>query len=425
MAGARGRVNPVLTGMALCVLLAGCKAKETTPEVEVTVQAERPVTAPISEQITGDALLAPLAEAALSPKITAPVRKFFVQRGAQVHAGELLAQLEDRELQGAALDSRGGYNAAEATYAQTTRAQVPEDQQKAELDVAQAKANLDLNKSIVKGRTQLFAEGAIPGRDLDTAQAALVQAQAAYDAAEKHLQGFQTIGLTSSKKIAEGTLESAKGKYEGAAAMVSYASLRSPIDGVVTDRPLFAGETAAAGTPLITVMDTSSLLAKLHLAQAVAQRMKVGDKATVTIPGVRDPVDAVVSLVSPALDPGSTTVEIWVKLANAGGRIKPGTPAHVSIVGRTIPYALTIPTSALMTAKDGGLAVMVVGDDGAAHLKPVIVGIRLPETTQIVSGIAPQDMVITGGGYGLDDGTKVKVGPENAAPDSKKDGAKD
>jgi HlyD family secretion protein len=427
MTGATRTLMPTLMGVALCLAVAGCKAKDATLDVQVTVQAGKPRLAPISEQIIGDAVLAPLAEAALSPKITAPVQKFFVQRGAHVHAGQLLVQLEDRDLQGAALDSRGGYNAAEATYAQTTGAQVPEDQQKAELDVAQAKANLDLNKSIVKGRTQLFAEGAIPGRDLDTAQAALVQAQAAYDAAEKHLQGFEKVGLTSSKQVAAGTLESAKGKYEGAAAMASYATLRSPIDGVVTDRPLFAGETAAAGTPLITVMDTSSLLAKLHLAQAVAQRMKVGDKATVTIPGVDDPVDAIVSLVSPALDPGSTTVEVWVKLANAGGQIKPGTPAHVTIVGRTVPDALTVPTSALVTAKDGSLAVMVVGEDGAAHLKPVKVGIRLPDTTQIVSGIAPQSMVITGGGYGIDDGTKVKVGPaeDNSAFGDKKAGAAD
>ncbi len=423
-----GAAPTVLLGIALCIafcsVLAGCKAPDTTPEVQVAVQAEKPKIAPISEQITGDAVLAPLAEAALSPKITAPVQKFFVQRGAHVRSGQLLAQLEDKDLQGAALDSRGGYNAAEATYAQTTRAQVPEDQQKAELDVAQTKANLDLNQSIVKGRTQLFAEGAIPGRDLDTAQAALVQAQAAYDAAEKHLQGFQKIGLTSSKQVAQGTLESAKGKYQGAAAMVSYASIRSPINGVVTDRPLFAGETAAAGTPLITVMDTSSLLAKLHLAQASAQRMKVGDHATVTVPGEADPVDAVVSLISPALDPGSTTVEVWVKLPNVGGNIKAGTPVHVAIVGRTVPDALTVPTSAIMTAKDGGLAVMVVGADNAAHLKPVKVGIRLADTTQILSGIAPQDMVITGGGYGIDDGTKVKVGPadDTAAPDDKKAG---
>ena len=437
MAGSTRRASLGLIGFGLCVLLAGCKAKETTPEVEVTVQAEKPERAAISEQITGDAVLAPLAQAALSPKITAPVKKFFVQRGAHVRSGQLLAQLEDGDLQGAALDSRGSYNAAKATYMQTTGAQVPEDQQKAESDVAQAKANLDLNKSIVKGRTRLFAEGAIPGRDLDTAQAALVQAQAAYDAAEKHLQGFQKIGLTSSKKAAEGTLESAKGKYEGAVAMAGYATLRSPIDGVVTDRPLFAGETATAGSPLITVMDTSSLLAKLHLAQAVAHRMNVGDKATVTVPGEEEPVDAVVSLLSPALDPGSTTVEVWVKLANAGGKIKAGTPVHVTIVGRTVPDALTVPTSALVTAKDGSLAVMVVGEDGAAHQKLVKAGIRLPDRTQIVSGIAPQDMVITGGGYGIDEGTKVKVGPadddkaagkaadDKPASDGKRAGAKD
>lgn len=426
MIDARRTVWVGLAGVALCVALAGCKDTATAPEVQVTVQAEKPEIAPISEHILGDAVLAPLAEAALSPKITAPVQKFFVQRGAHVHAGELLAQLEDKDLQGAALDSHGGYTAAEATYAQTTGAQVPEDQQKVELDVAQAQANLDLNKSIMKARTQLFAEGAIPGRDLDTAQAALVQAQAAYDAAEKHLQGFQKIGLASSKQVAEGTLQSAKGKFEGAAAMVSYASIRSPIDGVVTDRPLFAGETAAAGTPLITVMDTSSLLAKLHLAQASVQRMRVGDKATVTIPGVDNPVDAVVSLISPALDPGSTTVEVWVKLPNAGGKIKAGTPVHVAIVGRTVPDALTVPTSAIMAGKDGGLGVMVI-EDGAAHLKPIKVGIRLPDTTQILSGIGPQDMVITGGGYGLDDGTKVKTGPadDSAPADEKKAGDKD
>ena len=68
--------------------------------------------------------------------------------------------------------------AAQAAYATATRRPVPEDTQKAELDVAQAKSNLDLNNSIVKNRKQLFDQGAIPGRDLDTAQTALVQAQA-------------------------------------------------------------------------------------------------------------------------------------------------------------------------------------------------------------------------------------------------------
>ena len=114
-------------------------------------------------------------------------------------------------------------------------------------------------------------------------------------------------------KAAQGQLTSAEGKYKGAEAQVNYSEIRSPIDGVVTDRPLFAGETAAAGAPLITVMDTSVLLAKTHIAQSLAQQLKVGDGATVHVPGVADPVPAKVSMISPALDPGSTTVEVWLR----------------------------------------------------------------------------------------------------------------
>lgn len=401
----------------LCLGAAGCKKSEPTPEVAVSVQAAKPETGPISEQITGDAILAPLAQAALSPKISAPVKEFYVQRGAHVHAGQLLVSLEDRDLAATALDNRGSYTAAEAAYDQTTKAQMPEDTQRAELDLAQAKANLDLNKSIVSGRRQLFKEGAIPGRDLDTAEAALVQAQAAYDTAAKHLQSVQSVSHTAAGKTAEGQLTSAKGKFQNAEAMLSYASLRSPIDGVVTDRPLFSGETAQAGTPVITIMDTSSLLAKVHLSQAVTQRMKVGDKAQVTVPGMDAPVDATVSLISPALDPGSTTVEVWVRLKNPDGKLKAGTPVHLAIAGRTVPDALQIPTEALIPAKDGSLGVMIVGSDGAAHLKPVQIGIRLSDKVQITSGIGSSDTVITSGGYGIDEGTKVEIKAAGQAGD--------
>ena len=173
-------------------LLPGCK-KEAMPDTVVTVQAEHPEQGSISEHIIADAVLAPLAQSALTPKITAPVRQFYVQRGSRVKQGELLATLENRDLAAAAQDNKGTYMAAEAAYATATKAQVPEDTQKAEADVAEAKANLDLNLSIVKGRKQLFAEGAIPGRDLDTAQAALVQAQAAYDAATIHLNSVRNV----------------------------------------------------------------------------------------------------------------------------------------------------------------------------------------------------------------------------------------
>lgn len=418
------RLQRVACALAVVLLaLAACK-KEAAPEVEVTVQAEHPEQGAMSDHIMADAVLAPLAQAAIVPKITAPVRKFYVQRGARVKEGELLATLENNDLAAAAMDNKGSYEAAEAAFATATKAQVPEDTQRAELDFAQAKANLELNQSIVTSRKQLFAEGAIPGRDLDTANAALVQAQAAFDSAQKHLDSVQKVSREAALKSAQGQLTSAEGKYKGAQAELDYTEIRSPIDGVVTDRPLFAGETAAPGAALITVMETATLLAKTHIAQSLAQQMKIGDEAEVRVPGIDEPVTAKVSLISPALDPGSTTVEVWLRLANKDGKLKVGTPVKVAITGRTVAKAWKVPKPAILTAQDGSKSVMVVGSDGAAHRKPVKLGIEDGDDVQVLSGLAPGDNVITGGAYGLDDGTKVKVGPADAddKPTAGKDG---
>lgn len=395
---------------AALALAAGCK-KEAAPRVEVTVQAAHPEQGPIAEHILADAVLAAQAQAALAPRITAPVRAFYVQRGSRVKAGELLAVLDNKDLTAALMDNQGAYMAAQAAYATATGAQVPEDTLKAESDLATAKANLELNQSIVKSRKQLFAEGAIPGRDLDTAQAALVQARAAYDAAAKHLEAVRSVSRAAALKAARGQLTSAQGKYEGAQAQESYSEIRSPINGVVTDRPLFAGETATAGTPLLTVMDTSSLIAKTHIGQSAAQQLKVGDEATVSVPGMDDPVPATVTMISPALDPGSTTVEIWLKIDNRAGTLKVGTPVKVAITGRRVAEAWKIPSSAVLTGQDGSKSVMVIGSDGTAHRRAVTLGIANGGEVQVLAGLKAADLVITSGAYGMDEGTPVQVGP--------------
>jgi len=412
-------VPAVLLAAALTLLSAGCHKPEVTPAPEVTVQAVQPRQGSISEQITADATLTPLAQAAISPKITAPVKKFYVQRGARVKAGELLATLENGDLSAAALDNEGAYTAAKAGYETATRATVPEDYSKAQLELTQAKANLDLNQSIVTSRTQLFAQGAIPGRDLDTAKAALVQAQAAYDIARQHFESVQKTSNQAALESAKGQLDSAKGKYLGAQAQLSYTEIRSPIDGFITDRPLFAGETAPAGTPLITVMETSTLIAKLHIAQLQAQQLFVGVPAKISVPGLDDPVDAKVSLISPALDAGSTTIEVWLRVENPKNVLKAGTPVHASITGHTVSNVLVVPAEALQTAPDGSKFVMAIAADNTAHKHPVTVGIQSAKEAQILSGIAAKDTVITTGAYALDDGTKVKVGQ---ADDEKKAG---
>jgi multidrug efflux pump subunit AcrA (membrane-fusion protein) len=299
---------------------------------------------------------------------------------------------------------------AQAAYATTTRATIPEEVQKAQLDVDQAGANLEVANRTAEERKRLLQEGAISGRDTDTSIAAAVQAKATYEAAVKHLQSVNNTTRKTDEEASKGQLTSAQGRLMNAETQVTYANLRSPIDGIVTERPLFPGETASAGSSVITVMDTSSLLAKLHIAQSSAQKLKIGGSAQVFIPGIGAPQAATVALISPALDPGSTTVEVWLKLPNADGRYKVGTPVHAVLQGITIPDAIQVPAAAILPADDGSTNVLIVEPDGAAKKRSVKVGLRTTDKVQIVEGVSPADLVITEGGYGLDDGTKVKVG---------------
>jgi len=394
-------------------IISGCK-KTVNQEEEssnaAAVEAEHPSVGPISEQITADAILAPLAQAAIAPRISAPIRAEYVQRGAHVRKGQLLISLENRDLQGSALDSKGAVTSAQAAYVTATHATIPEEVQKAQLDVGQARANLEVANRTAEERKRLLKEGAIAGRDTDTAIAAAVQAKATYDTAVKHLQSVENTTRKTDEEAAKGQLTSAQGRLLNAEAQITYTNLRSPIDGVVTDRPLFPGETASAGTSIITVMDTSSLLAKLHIAQSSAQKLRIGATAQVFIPGIGDPQGATVFLISPALDPGSTTVEVWLKLPNADGRYKVGTPVHTVLQGITIPNAIQVPAPAILPGDDGSTNVLIVEPDGTAKKRSVKVGVRTAEKVQILDGVSPTDLVITEGGYGLDDGSKVKIG---------------
>jgi multidrug efflux pump subunit AcrA (membrane-fusion protein) len=82
------------------------------------------------------------------------------------------------------------------------------------------------------------------------------------------------------------------------------------------------------------------------------------------------------------------------------------------ITGRTISKALLIPSEAVQTEADGTTksVMVIVAADGSARKHTVQLGIQTPETVQVLSGITAADTVITTGAYGLDDGTKVKIG---------------
>lgn len=414
----RRRTQLIAAGFITLLCMAGCGASEKDKAPVVNVEVTPARRAPISENISAEALVFPLRQAIITPKITSTIKTFLVQRGSRVQKGQLLAVLENADLAAASEQSKGEYEQAEAGYASTTRASLPEQIQKAELDAASAKAAFDAQQKMYDSRKELFGQGALPRRDLDSAEVALAQARSQYQQAAKQLDDLQRIGRELELKSATGQLAAAKGKYLGAQAQLSYSEIRSPIDGVVTDRPLFPGELAAANQPLLTVMDTSKLIAKAHIAAAQAALLKAGDPAQIKLPGNDQDVEGSVTLVSPALDPGSTTIEVWVESSKPNSAIKPGMTVTVSMTARTVNDAIVVPAAALQKNADDVQYVLVAGADGVAHARNVETGIRATDMVQIVSGVNEGDAVITSGGYGLPDGTAVKIAPAKPAEPS-------
>jgi HlyD family secretion protein len=155
-------------------------------------------------------------------------------------------------------------------------------------------------------------------------------------------------------------------------------------------------------------MNTSRLIAKAHIPQSEAAVLKLGNPAELKIAGLDEPIKGRVSLISPALDPGSTTIEVWVEASKPNPALKPGMSVEVSMTAKMVKDALVVPTSAVYKNAEGADYVLLSGSDGHAHLKTVQTGVRNSEFTQIVSGVIAGDPVITTGGYALPDNTQIK-----------------
>src|SRR6267378_1113660 len=180
-------ISLALTG----ALVLSCSAKqEQAPQEEhvVTVDVAPVLSSSISLKITADALLYPLQQAAIVPKISAPIKKFYVDRGARVRAGQLLAELENGDLAGAVTENKATLDQAEANYQTVSKATAPEEAQKAELDVRGAKDAMEAQQKLYESRLALYKEGAISQKDVNDAQVTASQGRNQYEIALKHLE---------------------------------------------------------------------------------------------------------------------------------------------------------------------------------------------------------------------------------------------
>lgn len=391
-------------------VIAGCGGKAPAePQPVVSVQAAIAQQASIQQIVSSDAQIYARSIATIVPKISAPIEKFYVNRGSYVRAGQLLAVLENKDLAAVVEQAKGAYEQAEANYATSTQENLPQLVQQAKLNVLATRQAADAQQQIYESRLKLYKSGAIARNLMTQSHVAYIQARNQYELAVAKLNGLTSIGHAQALRLAAGQLAAAKGQYQAALANLQYSEIRSPITGVVTDRPLYEGQMATAGTPLMTVMDLAHVIARAYISPDQAGLLRAGDPATLVEGNATKDVAGKVAIVSPALDPNSTTVQVWVEAPNPGDQLKPGSTVRVNMIAKTVKNAIVVPAAAVLTASDGTTSVMVVGPNHIAHQANVTTGIHSGDEVQILSGVLPGQTVVTAGAYGLPDGTAVKI----------------
>jgi multidrug efflux pump subunit AcrA (membrane-fusion protein) len=394
---------------AACLLAAACsKKQEEETEAPAPVQVTGVTQEPIRRIVAGDGVLFPQDQTSVMPNISKPVVKFYANRGDHVKQGQLVATLESRDLAAAVANAKAQVNQAALNLHSVELATIPESVIKAQADVESDQQQMDAAKKLLDSQQKLFEQGALAGRRVDEARVAYVSAKAQLDGAREHLRALNAVGKEDQISTARAQVEAAKAQQTSAEAQLSYAEIHSPKTGVVADRPLYEGEMAVPGTPLLTIMDISRVVARINIPQNQGGSVKVGQMAEVIPADGGDTVPGKVTVVSPATDANSTTLQIWVQADNPGERLKPGASVHVKIITELVKNATTVPSAAILPGEEGGTAVLVIDANSVAHRHVVKLGIREGDKIQILNGCQPGDEVVVVGGLGVDDKAKVK-----------------
>jgi multidrug efflux pump subunit AcrA (membrane-fusion protein) len=409
-----GKRQIIAAGALLaCALMAGCgkekpkAAAEGEAEAPTPVQVEEARKGPIDHVIAADAVLYPINQANVTAKIGAPIKRVLVNRGDHVKANQVVVELESRDLTASVAESKGLVEQAEANYQGLTGATAVDDRTKAAADYSAAQQTLEAAKKVYDSRVDLVKQGALAQKLADDAKVAMAQAQSTLDTAQRHLQTLNSVGQKEQIRGAQAQIDAAKAHLDNSTAQLSYAEIRTPISGVVSDRPVYPGEMPPSGTPLLSIVDISEVVARANIPVKDAEFIKVGRPATLV--GPDGDIAGKVTVVSPSANPGTTTVEVWVQAPNPGEKLKPGATIHLSIKAETLQDVVIVPAAALLNSDTGTDKVMIAGDDKLAHERIISVGVRQGDNVQIVSGVQEGEKVIVSGGLGLEDKAKIKI----------------
>jgi RND family efflux transporter MFP subunit len=327
---------------AVAILFASC-GNEPSPAAAVP-RAAGPVAVARSETLVETRITTGTVRSAtvspLAAKVMGNVTRVLVSEGQHVRAGELLAEIDDREMRAKTAQATAGASGVEQA-------------------IAAARANAEVMATTYKRFAALRERGSVSPQEFDEITAKNRAAQAQLEQA-----------LAQRTQARAGVTE--------AETFLSYSQVRSPIDGMVTARMIDPGAQAAPGMPLLTVEDDAHYRVETTVDEALAARVHAGDAVAV------DGVPARVSSIVPAVDPATRSAIVKIDLPRGAG-FRSGSFVRAAFAVGT-RSAIMLPAAAVQ--RRGPLtSVSVVGAGGVARMRLITLGAVQGERIEVLSGL--------------------------------------
>jgi RND family efflux transporter MFP subunit len=341
------------------------------------VQVIRAHRGDVSRSITLPATVEAIETAPMHAKVSGYLAEISVDIGDRVKRDQILAVLDVPEM-------KGEYAAAEARLAEA-RAQR-----------AKAEADLALQKLVAERQRGLRKRGAVTQQDLDEAEA-------------RHLSARATL------ELARAQVKRGEAEIERLNALMDYAKIKAPFDGVVVERradpgALIQAATSGAGVvPMLVVARVDMVRVFIDIPEPEVAYVDLSDRATFAPKALKDvELSGQLTRSAQALNPSTGTMRTEIDFPNPEGRIYPGMYGMLTLGLDTHHDALTLPSSAVITDKSGQASVYVV-EGGVAQRRPVRTGVDDGVRVEIIEGLTGTEQCIPEVSGALSDGVAVRV----------------
>jgi membrane fusion protein (multidrug efflux system) len=187
---------------------------------------------------------------------------------------------------------------------------------------------------------------------------------------------------------------------------LSYTKVSAPFTGRLVWREVDRGAFVSNGELLFRMMSIHPLLLRVHVPANRIEKVAVGQMATIKVDSIDSELQAIISLVSPIVDPTSGTVKVTLRLDDYPEAVRPGDFTEVHMVTNSRENALLLPTEAII--EERGEHYLYLSVDNKAQRRNVEVGFVLDDKTEILSGLTTDDKVVVKGQRNLNEGNLLK-----------------